>query len=335
MCSKVSRSKLSLLAAPMNWCLDSVLWNNRSENCLVICGEKIIIDNLDYKLLNLRYIRALTIKIFGRNIYYKLFDYYTAFLIAVLRPMKVILWSESALISLRVAKTFNVESNLYCGSAHRNVYWPLIYSSSEILNRKFRYDSELIVTKNIITESQYALQTFEDNGFANVRIIRPRVFNLPMIPKVASTHDSNLYVVVVPSTKVNKGYDAVLRVINKLGANYRWKIFGSITGGEKLIAEENVKYYGNVSRETFLRELATSDFMLNLSHCDAGPRSVIEAASYGLRIISTSNGIAPELAQVYEGIVLVNSLEDVISALKNPLKLSSQDDTKWSDLFYD
>ena len=319
----------------MNWCLDSILWNNSNENCLIVCGENIVIDSLDYKARNLSYIRVLTIKTLGRNIYYQIFDYYTAFLIAVLRPVKVVLWSESALISLRVAKIFKVESNLYCGSAHRNVYWPLIYSSREISSRKYRYDSELILTNNIITESQYALQTFEDNGFTKVTIIRPRVFNLPMKPKVASAHDSTMYVVVVPSTKVNKGYDAVLRVINKLGVNYRWKIFGSIPSADKLITEENVKYYGNVSRETFLRELATSDFMLNLSHYDAGPRSVIEAASYGLRIVSTSNGIAPELAEVYEGIVLVDSLEDVISALKNPSKLSSQDETKWSELFYD
>lgn len=319
----------------MNWCLDSVLWNNSNENCLVICGENIIIDNLDYKILSLRYLRALTIKIFGRNIYYKSIDYYTAFIIAVLRPVKVILWSESALISLRLAKAFNIESSLYCGSAHRKVYWPLIYSSREISKRMSRYDMELMLANSIITESRYALETFKENGYTKVRIIRTRVFNLPTIPKVAYVNDSKMFVIVVPSTKVNKGYDKVLRVISKLGANYRWKIFGSEPEAEKLISRENVKYYGNVPREIFLRELATSDCLLNLSHCDAGPRSVIEAASYGLRIVSTTKGIAPELAQVYQGIILVDSLEDIITALKNPSSLSTQDYTKWSELFYD
>ena len=185
-----------------------------------------------------------------------------------------------------------------------------------------------------MTESNYAKKSYESAGFYNVEIVRTRVFDLPQFTDMPI--DVTCKHIIVPSTKRNKGFKKVLEVIKSLKSDqYHFDIFGGITDDILSLSAQNATFHGIVARHEYLEKLAGGHFLLNLSFCDAGPRAIIEAASYGLNIISTKNGIAPELAKVYSRTFIVDSPNDVIHILNNITNSNFKHDTGWKELFYD
>lgn len=318
----------------MNWCLDSVISTLPNVRLLVLCGERVPLYNSFTKYLFIPIIRKVLVKIFGRMYYFLVFDLIVCSTILIRRPKEVIVWSESAYKSLQLSKFLGIKSRLYCGSAHRKLYWPHIYSVSEIEFKKKRYDRELELADMIVTESNYAKQSYKDAGFTKIQIIRTRVLNLPHFT-FSPKHSLSQHI-IVPSTKKNKGFLDVLTIIQRLKSDkYHFDVYGSITDDIRFVDLPNATFHGSVSHHDYLKKVAQSHFLLNLSYCDAGPRAIIEAASYGLNIISTPYGIAPELAECYSRIFLVNSVSEVMDILNNSIKLNIVDNSEWKELFYD
>ncbi len=87
---------------------------------------------------------------------------------------------------------------------------------------------------------------------------------------------------------------------------------------------EEVRVFGKVPNSTLKEKLRSYDFILQLSHSEAFPTSVLEAQSFGLPAIVSNNGGLPEMIKdQWNGVVvppdnMATGVQKVISIWKDP-----------------
>lgn len=83
---------------------------------------------------------------------------------------------------------------------------------------------------------------------------------------------------------------------------------------------KEVNILGKISNEKLKKSLKKYDFILQLSHSEAFPTSVLEAQSYGVPAIVSNNGGLPEMISVGENGIIVD-LDDFESSVNNVISV--------------
>ncbi len=81
----------------------------------------------------------------------------------------------------------------------------------------------------------------------------------------------------------------------------------------------NIVLHGEVDRETLLKKMCQSDFLIFPSHTEGFPLTVLEAMTVGLPVIATRVGAIPDMIKEDEGgyLIEVNIVDALTSAVVN------------------
>ena len=224
----------------------------------------------------------------------------------------VIVWSGMSLRSLKKANDSGVRSILFLGNENIEELYSRCSFRKGFVYRLYlrRYWSELRRCENILCESSYVKNSFNDAIATKVLTFQPTYNRIIARKKFIQNEASDLSVALVGLSK-RKGLDMFSRFLkNTKTSGIKFKLYNSC-----VVVDDRVENVPNLSKEDFMDELSKNDVYLNLTLSDGGPRVMFEAMSLGLIIVSTIYCAAPEhIRNGYNG-YLINNEKDLEVAL--------------------
>lgn len=170
--------------------------------------------------------------------------------------------------------------------------------------RSWRWVKPTLKLATLITvPTGYLQQVFKKRGIETA--IVPNIINLKQFSPSAKTDKQRLHIIVTRNLEQIYGIDTVIRSFAKLVERFPNAILTVAGSGPQLQAlkdlraslslNDKVNFIGRLNRDQMAALYQSADLMLNASHVDNSPNSIIEALASGVPVVSSSVGGIPFL----------------------------------------
>jgi glycosyltransferase involved in cell wall biosynthesis len=230
--------------------------------------------------------------------------------------------------TLHLAKKLNIKTIVHCGNSHINnqIYFSNVYEDPMDLSTFFvkRVHMEYCLADYLFVESNFVKNSLIEYGIESdkIRVFRPYfVSSYQYDESIESRRNCNTFCIV--QLVKRKGIEFIFQIWEQLDVSIRINLIGNNDLTEKyprLNQYPNINLTGYLDRQALNRMYLESSFFILPTYEDGGPRSLIEAMSYGLIPITSPNCIGADIIiNEYNGFILpLNDLDawiDIINKL--------------------